>query len=261
MTALERGPLPHVEHGVGNRRPHQDRQLVGSDHREVSSLKGTRGSKPRTGSAPRSTAAVVAVPQLEILARVAFDVLQLVGAHLANGLGGDAHHQPSGRHDLPGRHERARADLGTLLDDRAREHDGADADAHVVHDRARVDHGAMADGHAGAHDAGELGSDVQDRAVLRVGIPAELDVVVLVAPQDRERPHAGALLDDDVPDHLGRRIDVRVGGDAGSAAGDLPDHRVLARARGPGGASAAGRILADPDEKLAKVWSDPRGAR
>src|SRR5439155_7376377 len=64
-----------------------------------------------TVAGARSAATVVPVPQLEILAGVAADVLQLLLAHLAHRLGGHAHHEPAGLHHLARRHERAGADL------------------------------------------------------------------------------------------------------------------------------------------------------
>ena len=74
------------------------------------------------------------------------------------------------------------ADMGVVLDDRAGEDDGPDADAHVVADRAAVHDGAMADRHALADDAGRLRHDVHDRVVLHVGVAADADVLAFVAP-------------------------------------------------------------------------------
>jgi hypothetical protein len=79
------------------------------------------------------------VPELEVVARVFQDVLVLGGVHLADRRGRHAHDEPAGRNDLAGRDQRAGAHLGALLDDRAVEDDGADADAPVVHDAAGVD--------------------------------------------------------------------------------------------------------------------------
>src|SRR5262245_37642528 len=100
--------------------------------------------------------AVVPVPELDVVARVLQNVLELGGVHLADRLGRNAHDEPARRHDLAGRHQRPGADLGALLDDRAVQDDRADADAHIVHDPAGVDDGAMANGDEVTDDAREL---------------------------------------------------------------------------------------------------------
>ena len=117
--------------------------------------------------------------------------------------------------------------------DRAGQDDGADPDPRVVLDGARVDDRPVPDGHAVPDDAGELGRDVEHRAVLDVRVPAEADVVVLVAAEHGPGPDARALLDRDVADHLRGGIDPRVGMDARLPAGDLPDHRVTGLAAAP----------------------------
>src|SRR5256885_2066362 len=80
--------------------------------------------------------------------------------------GRHAHAAPARRHDLPWRHQRARAELRALLDHGTVENDRADADAHVVHDPAGVDDRAMADRDVVADDAREFGCHVQHRVVL-----------------------------------------------------------------------------------------------
>src|SRR5439155_12330681 len=106
----------------------------------------------------------------------------------------------------------------------------ADADAHVVHDGAGVDDAAMADGDARSDDARELGRDVEHRVVLDIGVPAERDVVVLVAPEHAEGPDARSLLDRHVADDLRRRVDVRALVDARLPPGHLADHGAAAPA-------------------------------
>jgi hypothetical protein len=171
------------------------------------------------------------VPELDVVARVFQDVLELVGVHLADGLGRDAHDKPARRDDLAGRHQRAGPHLGALLHDRAVEHDGADADAHVVHDPAGVDDGAMADRDEVADDARELRRYVQHGVVLHVRVAAERDVVVLVAAQDGEGQDRGAGPDRHVADHGGLRVDVGVGIDSRPASGHLADHGVASLER------------------------------
>jgi len=166
------------------------------------------------------------VPELDVVARILQNVLELGGVHLADRLGRDAHDEPARRHDLAGRHQRTGADLGALLHDRAVQDDRADADAHVVHDPARVDDGAVADRDEVADDARELGRHVQHGVVLHVRVAAERDVVVLVAAQDGEGPDRGAGLDRHVADHGGLRVDVGVGIDPRPAARHLADHGV-----------------------------------
>src|SRR5437016_7223528 len=173
------------------------------------------------GSSPPSE---VAAPELGVLARVPEDALELLRAHLPHGPGRHAHDQPSGRDDLARGHERSRADLGTLLDDGAVQHDGADTDAAVIHDRARVHDRAVADRHVVADDARVLRRNVEDRVVLDVRVLPEPHVVILVAAEHRERPDAGAGVDRHVTDDGRLRIDVRVGMDAWREALDLADH-------------------------------------
>ena len=164
------------------------------------------------------------MPELEVFDGVPADVLELLFAHLPDRLGGHAHDQPAGGHDLALRDHGARADLRAFFDDGAGQHHGADADADVVHDGAGVDHAAVADGDVGAHDAGELRGDVEHGVVLDVGVAPERDVVVLVAAEHGQRPDAGALLDGDVADDLGGGIDPGARVDARGAAGDAADH-------------------------------------
>ena len=199
-------------------------------------MRGRPAAPSATGSrgAARSPA-----PEGDVRRRVAPDLLELLGGHLADRLGRDPHHQPPRRHDLARRHQGARADLGALLDHRAVQHDGADADPRVVLDGAGVDDGAVADRHAGAHDAREPGRDVEDRAVLDVRVPPEAHVVVLVAAEHGAGPDARALLDGHVADHLGRGIDPGVGVDARLPPRHLADHRA-ARAGAPAAPSGAG---------------------
>src|SRR5262249_57530812 len=102
-----------------------------------------------------------------------------------------------------------------------------DADADVIHDRAGVDDAAMSDGHVGSHDAREFRGDVEHGVVLDVGVAAERDVVVLVAAEDGERPHAGPLFDGDVADDLSGGIDPRARMHARGAAEDAAHHGPL----------------------------------
>src|SRR5688500_6661672 len=166
------------------------------------------------------------MPQLHVLARVAADVLQLGLAHLPHGLGGHAHHERARRHHLARRHHGPRAHLGVVLDHRAREHDGADPDAHVVADGARVHDAPVADGDALTDDARKVGGHVQDGIVLHVGVASHADVVVLVAAHDREGPDADALGELDVADDEGGGIDPRARVNLRHAAGHGADgHR------------------------------------
>jgi hypothetical protein len=82
----------------------------------------------------------------------------------------------------------------------------------------------MSDGHPFTDDAGELGRDVEHRVVLDIGVPAQPDVVVLIAPEHAEGPDARPLLDGDIPDDLGRRVHVGAGMDARAASRDDPHH-------------------------------------
>src|SRR5205823_4946461 len=186
--------------------------------------RAVRGLRHRARRA-LGTEAVVALPQLQVLDRVALDVRDLLRAHLADRLRRHAHHQPAGGHELTRRHQGAGADLRTVLDDGARQHDGADADAHVVADAAGVDDAPVADGDAVADDARQIGRDVEHRVVLHVGVAPDVDVIVLVTAHDRARPDRRALLDDDVADHLRGGIDPRAWMDPRRAAGHGPDHR------------------------------------
>src|SRR5438034_9801860 len=108
----------------------------------MSKWRATSARRPGRSS---SAEPVVAVPELEILARVPANVLQLLFFHLADGLGGHAHDQPARGNDLALGHEGARADLCAFLHHRAREHYRPDADPHVVHDGAGVHHATVAD--------------------------------------------------------------------------------------------------------------------
>src|SRR5262245_49502041 len=175
-------------------------------------------------SASARTATVATVPEVQVVLGVPADVLELRLVHLPDRLRGHAHHEPACRHHLALWHESAGADLGAFLHHGAREHHGADADTDIVHDPAGVDDAAVPDRDVGAHDAGELGRDVEHGVVLYVRVPAEGDVVVLIAAEHGERPHAGAFLDGDVADDLGGGIDPRAGMHARSAAGNAPDH-------------------------------------
>src|SRR5262249_33832334 len=78
--------------------------------------------------------------------------------------------------------------------------------------------------------AGDLRRHVGPRAVLRVGVRAEPPVIVLIAPEHGERPHAGPLVDGHVADDLGGRVDVGAGVDAGPPPRHLADHRPAAAA-------------------------------
>src|SRR5689334_1955743 len=178
-------------------------------------------------------AAVVAVPELEVLAGVARDVVEVGLGHLAHGLGGDAHHERAGGHHLAGRHHGPGPDLGVVFDDGAGEDDGADPDADVVADGAGVHDGAMADGHALADDARVLGGDVHHRVVLHVGVAADADVVVLVAAHDREGPDAHTLGQLHVADDQRGGIDPGLRMDARRAARHRAD-RHATRTATPG---------------------------
>src|SRR5262249_38872884 len=167
---------------------------------------------------------VVAVPQLDVVARVPLDVLELVRAHPAHGLGRHAHDQPACRHHLARRHQRAGADLSAFLDDGAIEHHGSDADTSVVLHGAGVNDGAVADRHAGAHDARMFRRDMEDGAVLHVGVPTETHEVVLVTAQHGHGPHAGARFDRHVADDLGGLVHERRRIDPRRAAGNAADH-------------------------------------
>src|SRR5215470_1733256 len=172
----------------------------------------------------RSAAAIVTVPEVEIVLGVAEDVLQLRFVHLPDGLGGHAHDEPACRYHLALRYQRPRPDLRAFLHHGAGEDDCPDADADVIHDGAGVNDAAMPDGDVGSHDAWEFRRDVEDRVVLDVGVAAKGDVVVLVSAEHGERPHARSLLDGDVADDLSGRINPRAGMHARGPTGDAPDH-------------------------------------
>src|SRR5688572_16697247 len=180
------------------------------------------------------------MPQVHVFARVAPDVFELRLAHLPYGLGGHAHHQGSRGYHLVGRHHRPCPHLRVVLDDGAREHDGADADAHVVADGARVHHAAVTDGDALTDDAGKVRRDVEHGVVLHVGITSHADVVVLVTAHDGEGPDAHAFRELDVADDEGGGIDPGPRVDARHAAGHGADrHRDVCSITGSRAGSSA----------------------
>src|SRR6185436_19589270 len=215
---------------------------------------------PRLGGA--GARPVVPAPERDVRGRVAPDLLQLLGGHLAHGLGRDPHHQPARRHHLAGRNNGARAHLSVLLDHRAGQDERADPDPRVVLDRAGVHHRPVADRHPVAHDAGKLRGDVEHRAVLDVRVPPEADVVVLVAAEHGAGPDARALLDRHVADHLRGGIDPRVGVDARLSSGHLADHRAV-RPAAPETAAICARtarksgVPGAPSSVTMEKWSWP----
>src|SRR5207244_13593958 len=134
---------------------------------------------------------------------------ELVGAQPAHRLGRHSHHEPTGRHDLARRHQRAGADLSTFLDEGAVEDHGPDANAGVVLHRAGVNDGAVADLHTGAHDARMLRRDVEHRAVLYVRVAPEPHVIIIVAAMHGHLSHACIRPDAHNPAHLGRPAYLR----------------------------------------------------
>ncbi len=112
----------------------------------------------------------------------------------------------------------AGSDDGALADAAVVEDGDAHADEHRIFNDTAVDGGVVADGDPVADGDGiEVALAVEDRAVLNIGVGADLDGVD-VAAQDGIHPDGGVFAECDVAEELGGEIDIAAFGDARGVA-------------------------------------------
>ncbi len=116
--------------------------------------------------------------------------------------------------NLTGRHQRTRADDNAIFDDRIVGYYRTHADQALVADAATVQQGFVSDGHLVSDlQFGAIGavvatmSDVQDAAVLNVGLVADSNDIDVAANHD-QRPYRAVIADDDVADNDSGIVDI-----------------------------------------------------
>jgi len=136
------------------------------------------------------------------------------------------------------------ADLGPVAHHSAHAHHGVVADAlHVVH------YAAVTQGYPGADGAGLTGAGVDDAVVLHGAAVAEDDGAV-VAAQTGAGPHPAVAAEDDVAEHVGRRVHPGAFPEAGDLAFEAAD--------GHGGNTTASAELLETSERRHLTASESR---